>query len=175
MANSETLRALQDRLAERLLAAQSESHGESQWLAVKSAGQNYLIPLAQAGEIFSWQVPQRLPYTQPWFWGVANLRGSLVGVMDVAHFLGHPAVRTEQRLQQARIVTMHAGLEMNAGIVVDQLMGLRGTKNGLRMVPDAAGPSEIVGAIYMDESGVAWQEIQLPALVSSQEFLNVRL
>lgn len=175
MANSETLRALQDRLAERLLAAQSESHGESQWLAVKSAGQNYLIPLAQAGEIFSWQVPQRLPYTQPWFWGVANLRGSLVGVMDVAHFLGHPAVRTEQRLQQARIVTMHAGLEMNAGIVVDQLMGLRGTKNGLRMVPDAASPSEIVGSIYMDDSGVAWQEIQLPALVSSQEFLNVRL
>jgi twitching motility protein PilI len=175
MANSETLRALQDRLAERLLAVQSDSHEEAQWLAVRSSGQNYLIPLAQAGEIFSWQLPKRLPYTQPWFWGVANLRGSLVGVVDLAHFLGHPIARTEQNLQQARIITVHAGLEMNAGIVVDQLLGLRGARNGLRLASEASLPCTEKTLAYLDEGGISWQEIQLQSLVMSQEFLNVRL
>ena len=58
------------------------------WLAVEVAGTGLLLPLHQAGEIFP--LPPMLPlaHSQPWFLGVANLRGGLHGVVDLACFLG---------------------------------------------------------------------------------------
>lgn len=51
MANREALRDLQSRLASRLQAAKAEGLSIS-WLAVRAGGQDYLLPLAQSGEIF---------------------------------------------------------------------------------------------------------------------------
>ena len=93
MANREALRELQTRLAGRLQAA-GEGVSVSSWLAVESAGQRYLMPLGQSGEIFAWPGVQSVPYTQKWFLGVANLRGTLVGVVDLAALLGQPSVRS---------------------------------------------------------------------------------
>lgn len=175
MANRETLQALQARLADRLQAVHAEAGKEAQWLAVQAGGRNYLVPLSQAGEIYPWQLPKGLPYTQSWFLGVVNLRGSLVGVMDVAQFLGHPQQRTEQRLQQANIITVHAGFEMNAAILVDRLMGLRGGKDGLAESPDRGASHACLGPAYVDGEGQLWQELQLQALVELPHFLHVRL
>lgn len=58
----------QVRLAGRLQAARVEGLSVSSWLAVEAAGQSYLLPLAQSGEIFPWVVVQPVPYTQAWFW-----------------------------------------------------------------------------------------------------------
>lgn len=175
MAHSETLQALQTRLADRLQAVQTEAGREAQWLAVQAGGRNYLVPLTQAGEIYPWQMPKALPYTQPWFMGVVNLRGNLMGVMDVAHFLGHPQPRTEQRLLQASIVSVHAGFEMNAAMVVDRLMGLRGQKDGLQASAGMGEAHACLGTAYVDGEGQLWQELQLQALVESPHFLHVRL
>ncbi len=84
MANREALRELQTRLAARLQAARVEGSSVSSWLAVESAGRRFLLPLGQSGEIFPWTGVQPVPYTQGWFLGVANLRGSLIGVVDLA-------------------------------------------------------------------------------------------
>ena len=99
MANRQALRELQTRLADRLQAARTNISQGASWLAVQVAGHNYLLPLEQAGEIFSWPGVLRVPYTNTWFWGVANLRGSLVGVVDLGAYLGHPIERTEQSFQ----------------------------------------------------------------------------
>ena len=58
MANREALRELQVRLAGRLQAARVEGLSVSSWLAVEAAGQSYLLPLAQSGEIFPWVAVQ---------------------------------------------------------------------------------------------------------------------
>ena len=104
MANREALRELQSRLASRLQVARTEGI-QASWLAVEAAGARYLLPLAQAGEIFPFTAPQPVPYTQPWYLGVANLRGGLWGVADLARFIGtrtrhgaHEAGRAESRL-----------------------------------------------------------------------------
>ena len=86
MANREALRELQSRLASRLQAARSEGLSVS-WLAVEAGGSQYLLSLAQSGEIFPWTSIQSVPYTSPWFMGVANLRGGLFGVVDFARFV----------------------------------------------------------------------------------------
>jgi len=86
MANKQALRELQTRLAERMQAARSQPRGQS-WLAVECRGHGLLLPLEQAGEIFPLGPLLPVPHTQPWFAGVANLRGGLHGVVDLARFL----------------------------------------------------------------------------------------
>ena len=127
MANREALRELQTRLASRLQAARTEGTSVSSWLAVESAGSFYLLPLGQSGEIFPWVSVQAVPYTQSWFLGVANLRGGLVGVVDLAGLLGSNTVRTEQALSEANLLAFNAALDVNAALLVDRLAGLRGT------------------------------------------------
>jgi hypothetical protein len=85
MANREALRELQGRLAERLQLARTEARQQS-WLAIECEGLGLLVPLPMAGEIFSVGTLLPVPHTQPWFMGVANLRGGLHGVVDMAAF-----------------------------------------------------------------------------------------
>ena len=176
MAEREGLRALQNRLAQSLTVNAASSGGDTRWLAVMMGGRKFLIPLDQAGEIFAWQQPAALAYTQPWFLGVANLRGRLVGVVDVAQFMGDAQERSEQQLQQARIVTVHPAYEVNAGIVVDQLLGLRSGKDwASRIEPNPPSGLAYWGACYEDTQGQKWQELLVGMLVAAPSFLDIRL
>jgi hypothetical protein len=85
MANRDALRAFQSRLASRLQAARTTGVAAT-WLAVEAGEGKYLFPLGHAGEIFPWTPPQPVPYTEPWFLGVANLRGGLYGVVQLSGF-----------------------------------------------------------------------------------------
>ena len=53
-------------------------------LTVILAGLGVLMPLRQAGEIFAPVPLTVVPYTEPWMLGVANLRGGLHAVVDLA-------------------------------------------------------------------------------------------
>src|SRR5690606_11324751 len=117
MANREALRELQTRLASRLQAARTEGTSVSSWLAVESAGNFYLLPLGQSGEIFPWVSVQAVPYTQSWFVGVANLRGGLVGVVDLAGLLGTAVQRSDQALTESSLLSFNAALEVNAALL----------------------------------------------------------
>ena len=120
MANREALRDLQVRLASRLQAAKSEGLSVSSWLAIEAAGQFYLLPLGHAGEIFPRSVIQTVPYTQQWFLGVANLRGGLVGVIDLAALLGNVQQRSEQLMAETSLLALNPALEVNAALLVDR-------------------------------------------------------
>ena len=115
MSNKQALREFQSRLAARLQSAQTGGVAAS-WLAVEAGSQRLLFPLSHAGEIFSWTDVQRVPYVQPWFLGVANLRGGLSGVIDLARFVGGAepvAGRSEADLAQCRLVALNPVLGAN--------------------------------------------------------------
>lgn len=180
MANRQALRDLQTRLAERLQAARTNTSQGASWLAVQAGGRNYLLPLAQAGEIFSWPGVLRVPYTSNWFWGVANLRGNLAGVVDLAAYLGHPIERTEQSLQEVSLLAINPALQVNVALVVDRLQGLRGANDLVAAAgapeTDAGQPhSGAVGASYTDSTGLVWQVLHLHQLVQSPDFLSIRI
>ena len=98
MANKQALRELQTRLAERLQQARSRAD-TARWLAVECAGQGLLLPLGEAGEIFPMGPVLAVPHTQPWFVGVANLRGRLLPVMDHSE----PCLRAIVRIAAASL------------------------------------------------------------------------
>ncbi|MBD9400770.1 MULTISPECIES: chemotaxis protein CheW [unclassified Comamonas] len=181
MANRQALRELQTRLADRLQAARTNTSLGASWLAVQVGGRNYLLPLEQAGEIFSWSGVLRVPYTSSWFWGVANLRGSLAGVVDLCAYLGHPIERTEQSLHEVSLLTINPALQVNVALVVDRLMGLRSADDFILTAveaaqePEQAQPGMVGASSYTDSAGSVWQVLQLHQLVQSPEFLSIRL
>ncbi|KAB7578575.1 chemotaxis protein CheW [Verminephrobacter eiseniae] len=173
MANREALRELQTRLASRLQAARDEATSVSSWLAAESAGSSYLLPLGQSGEIFPWVSVQTVPYTQSWFLGVANLRGGLVGVVDLAGLLGSVVPRTEQALAEASLLAFNTALEVNAALLVDRLAGLRGTDAFVASEPPAKDSPPYFGTTYIDSSGKRWQELNLQILSRHPAFLSI--
>jgi twitching motility protein PilI len=118
MANKQALRDLQSRLAERLQAARTEPLAKS-WLAVECGSRGFLFPLREAGEIFPLAPMVPVPHSHPWFVGVANLRGHLHGVVDLARFLG---LKTgDAPRDQARLVGFNQSLDLNCVLLVDRL------------------------------------------------------
>ena len=173
MANREALRQLQSRLADRLQAARTETRPLS-WLAVECAGHGLLMPLATAGEIFPAGALLAVPHTQPWFLGVANLRGGLHGVVDLAAFLGlraplaHDAVR-----EQARLLAFNPAFGSHSAVLVDRLAGLRSAAQLSAEPADGQARPAFAVAHWRDAEGRRWQEIDLAALSRNEQFLAI--
>lgn len=174
MAKREALRELQTRLAERLQAAMTELPSAS-WLAVQCGGQGLMFPLRTAGEIFTAAGVLPVPHTQPWFLGVANLRGGLHGVVDLAGFLGLRTrpLAVDNLGDQARLLALNPASGGHCALLVDRLAGLR-NPGQLTRLPDPPGPRpSFAGARYRDTQGQEWQEIDLAALAQQEQFLGI--
>lgn len=173
MPNKDALRELQLRLASRLQAAR-ERPREAGWLAVECASVGLLLPLAQAGEIHSARGITPVPHAVTWMAGVANVRGQLHAVLDLAIFLGlrDPRQQTSPR-QNAQLVVMNTSMRVNCALMIDRLAGLRDTEQ-LRRQPPSEGPRpSFARQQWSDASGRIWDELDLSALVSDPMFLDV--
>ena len=172
MANKEALRELQTRLAEKLQAARTQERGKS-WLAVECSSRGFLFPLKEAGEISPLAPIVPVPHAHSWFMGVANLRGHLHGVVDLAGFLGVKAA-VEPLREQSRLVAFNTLLDLNCALLVDRLSGLRNEQQLTAQNDVASGPRPaFVGARYKDDGGRVWQELSLAALASDEAFLRI--
>jgi twitching motility protein PilI len=177
MANKEALRELQTRLADRLQAAKTRPRARG-WLAVECAGVGLLLPLAQAGEIFPLRALLKLPHAKPWMSGVAQLRGDLYTVIDLAAFLGlrAPQSSMEPGAPDGQLVMLSPALQVNAALRVDRLAGLRGEEQLTREADadeDAGVRPAFAAGRWKDASGQSWQEIDLGALAVDGAFLDV--
>ncbi len=164
----------QGRLAARLQGAQ-HTRSESRWLAVSAGTHRLLLPLAQSGEISSWETPTPLPHARAWFAGLLNLRGVLCGIVDLAGFLGDapPADAQPRGGAHSRLVQFSPRLEINCALLVDQLAGLR-MPSQFTGEPAAADPDRPwLGPPLRDSAGQTWHELNLALLSQDARFLQV--
>jgi twitching motility protein PilI len=166
MAQRISLRDYQRELVERLRAPDSGRIASK--LAVQAGGDGWLVELTEAGEIIPVPAISAVARTKPWFRGVANVRGILCSVVDLAAFLGGvPSALTEH----SRLLLIGARYRTGAGLLVDRSLGLR---NPAQLKPClGAVQTAWVRAQYEDEDGKIWRELDLGALVQQEEFLNV--
>ena len=163
------LRTFQQELASRL-ATKTAAQVESSRLGLMCAGTRWLVRLADAGEVVALPHIVTVPMTQPWFLGVANIRGNLFSVVDFAFFLGAEPIAAAAT---TRLVLFGArACELNAGIVVQRVLGLR---NVAELAPASmpADAHDWYAQRWMDDEGNAWQEIDLGKLARSPAFLQV--
>ena len=173
MANRKALRELQSRLAARLRSAHDDSR-QASWLAVESGGRGFLLALASAGEIFPVSALKAVPHTQGWFVGVANLRGGLHGVVDLAGFLGLPeGPSAEPAREQSRLVAFGAALGLNGALLVDRLAGLRSSDQMSVAPADGVARPAFAGAVWLDAAQRAWQSLDLARLARDEHFLSI--
>jgi twitching motility protein PilI len=173
MASKQALREFQARLTERLQTARATGAAAS-WLAVEASSVRFLFPLSHSGEIFSWSDVQGVPYVQPWFMGVANLRGGLQAVVDLASFVqgSRSRRRSDSELAQCRLVALNPLLNTNCALLVDRLLGLR-TLDSFASSATMQNAPAYFGHVYTDHEGGRWQEINLQTLSLHQAFLSV--
>ena len=165
------LRSFQQELASRL-SSKTAAQVESSRLGLSCGGEQWLIRLADAGEVIAVPPIAAVPMTKPWFVGVANIRGNLYSVIDFAGFLGRDAAAPAAG-GQARLVLFGPRVgELRAGIVVQRVLGLR---NLAELAPAAApvGAPGWYGRRWIDATGGGWQEIDLSQLARDAAFLQV--
>ena len=131
--------------------------------------------MGQAGEIFPWVATQAVPYTQAWFLGVANLRGGLFGVVDLANYVTGQSTppKTELARKESRLVALNSALDINCALLIDRLAGLRNQaafNDFSERAPDAPA---FFGNQYIDQNGASWQEINLQSLAQQAHFLTI--
>jgi twitching motility protein PilI len=163
------LRSFQQELATRL-ASKTAAQVESSRLGLACAGAQWLIRLADAGEVTAVPPVADVPLTKPWFRGLANIRGNLYSVIDFSGFLGHGNVAASA---SNRLVLFgpRAG-DLNAGIVVARVLGLRNLTELAPASAVAEAPSWYAQR-WLDADGNAWQEIDLAKLAREPAFLQV--
>jgi twitching motility protein PilI len=172
MSNKDALRELQSRLATRMQDARTQPRGDA-WLAVESRGHGFLFPLQQAGEIFPYVPLLAVPHTHPWFAGVANLRGGLHGVVDLAVFLGLSGRPADGTRDQSRLVAFNSKVGLNCALLVDRLAGLRSAAQmSAEPLSDQRRPA-FAGNRQRDGNGRIWQEILLVHLAEDPQFLAI--
>jgi twitching motility protein PilI len=158
------LRQYQEELLERMQAARTSSGARTHQLGVEIGGERYLLDLLEAGEIVPVPALTSVPLTQPWYLGLANIRGSLVGVVDLARYFGHDGAAVPAAGPATRLVTFAPSLGMPCGFLAARVHGLR----------QAADMSPSAGRL-VDADGQAWTPLALGALAQDERFLQVGL
>jgi twitching motility protein PilI len=162
-----SLREFQQDLAQRLREAQAEAEPTSR-LSVQAGARNWLLKLDDAGEMLPLPEISGVPLTKSWYLGLANIRGVLASAVDFAAFMGgEPTVRTPN----CRLLLIAERFHSFSGLVISRMLGLKSVQ---AMQPvEVAGERAWLGAAYRDEDGRLWHELNIAALVSHDDFLNV--
>lgn len=164
------LQAYQKDILARLKSqAESGRAVSSSKLGIRVGGRDWLVTLSDISEVLP--VPQvlKVPLTQPWFLGMANVRGNLYGVTDLATYLGYPATSVTS---ESRVLLVHGKFAINAGLLVDRLIGLRNLDE-MKPEPEASDKAAWQLGRYKDNSGQVWDELSLDILLGQNEFLQV--
>jgi twitching motility protein PilI len=83
--------------------------------------QRYVAPLGEVAEIL--QPPQitKVPGARAWVKGIANIRGTLLPILDLHGYLGQ---KIPSSLRRQRVLVVHHN-GINSGILVDEVLGLQ--------------------------------------------------
>lgn len=153
------------------LPAQAEVRREWVGVGFRLGGRRLLAPLDEVAEILTCPPLVRVPNTKPWVKGVANVRGTLLPVMDLSGYLGR-RLAAVTRLSRV-IVVQHEGV--SAGLLVDEVLGMRHffeeERVSISADVDDALADYISGAFVREDE--EWLVMSMRALAVHPQFLKV--
>jgi twitching motility protein PilI len=166
------LREFQTQLMARMQAARSGTQTQTNQLGVMIGQKRCLLNLQQAGEILSIGAISKVPLTQDWFLGLANIRGNLISVVDFARFQGMPATPIDK---EARIVGFASTLSFNCGLLVSRVLGLRNVEEMQARQETEQDAAPWSAHRFVDRDDNLWTEIDLSLVIQDPRFLQVGL
>lgn len=163
------LRNIEQR-SQQVASEYNSQHGLWTAIGFRIAEQHYLIPLEQTREVFP--VPPQItavPKAESWVYGIANLRGQLLPLFDLHHFIfGKPSKQTPR----SRIMVIN-NPSLYSGVLVDEVFGLK----HFSQQPEAVNSDEdnsitpfISGTLTQHDT--LWKVFNFEQLASDSRFLN---
>ncbi|MCB1939007.1 MAG: chemotaxis protein CheW [Rhodocyclaceae bacterium] len=167
MAKRASLREFQEALVRRLADAKSAPRRDL--LGLNAGDAHWLVDLADAGEILPVPPLAAVPLTRHWFRGLANVRGTLYGVVDLSAFCGGALTPLAG---SARLVLVAQRQGANCALLVNGTAGLRSPED---YEPDDTPPTHThdwVSRHVRDLHGRHWHHIDVMRLIAHPEFLE---
>ena len=170
MAKDLNLRQYQEDILAKLEAiAGSTSNSANSRLGMLVGGSHVLVDLAEISEVLALPDMFAVPLTQPWFMGMANIRGNLYGISDLGQLIGHaPVARTSSN----RVLLVNQDITLQVGLVVDRLVGLRSLDQLKAKKSRKAQGFCFKTQTYDDSEGNNWLELDCHALIESRGFMQ---
>jgi twitching motility protein PilI len=139
-------------------------------LGVRVGEHRVLVDLRDISEVLPVPEMHPVPLSQPWFAGMANVRGNLYAVSDLALFAGLPA---SPRTPASRILLVHQKFKAGAALLVNAILGLRPMEQ-MQEQPEDARSGEWLGTrAYRDASGETWLETDIEKLLATPAFMRI--
>lgn len=183
MASSLNLRQYQEGILARLDSAMhADAIKHKSFLGFHLAGERVLVDMVQISEALPTPTLYPAPNTQSWFVGVANVRGNLYAVSDLAAFFGQEAVEFEAK--ESRILLLHPKVAPHTALLIERLIGLRSSES-LKVVEASKSLNQdqesvpmnacFLGEAFEDKAGDLWRVLDCHALVGIKDFVYAGL
>lgn len=168
MAKESQLREYQTSILARLEnAKKAGAEAPAGYLGVVIGSKNVLVSLQEISETLPIMDIHRVPTVKPWFLGVANVRGVLYAINDLAQMLENTFTTISSN---ARLLLMSDAVTSNVAIVVDKMIGLR-KLDEMKLQKEVAEETVCLKVqTYQDEENLIWHILDCDKLVRSKEF-----
>ncbi|MEQ1812849.1 MAG: chemotaxis protein CheW [Candidatus Nitrotoga sp.] len=160
-----SLREFQQNILSRIEEREKSATGRASTLGVQVGQGLWLVDMQDISEVLPLPSVTPVPLTQPWYRGVANVRGNLYSISDFASFLGSDETRGDGL---ARVLLASPKLGCNVGLLVTSVLGLRDSSIWRSEIHD--GEEQL-----FNEQGQMWRKLNLAQLVRQPNFLEVGL
>ncbi len=161
-------------LEHRAEAPEAQS-GPAMWrgLCYSVSGVEVVSAINEIAEILVPPVLTFVPGAKPWLLGIANLRGTLLTVIDLGQFLyGRPT----ERVDRNRVLVVRQRGAAATGLLVDSVVGQRAFEEGAAVEADGVVDAQLLSFVrfaFSDAAGEQyWPVISLPSLLRAQTFLD---
>jgi twitching motility protein PilI len=169
----ELLKELEKRSRTVATAGAPEAAAGREWVGVacRMGGETFLIAREETREVLGYPgAITRIPGAKSWVKGLANVRGSLLPMIDLRQFLGSGSTNPGRN---TRVVAVNHR-EIPAGLIVDEVLGFR--RFAESEFNAEAPPTVIRCESYLAgafrRGGEVWPVISLKSLVESPSFLQ---
>ncbi|HET7174790.1 MAG TPA: chemotaxis protein CheW [Gammaproteobacteria bacterium] len=149
-----------------------ESGQQEEWVGVgfRVGRTRFVAARQEVREVLTWPGVTPLPGAKPWLLGLANVRGQLLPITDLAAFFGAEPIT----IGRGTRVVMVNHPDIPAGLLVDEVRGFRRfiASEKAESLPDSlpAMTPFLAGAYGTDED--VWGVLGLHGLVESTVFLQ---
>lgn len=162
MARRFSLREFQQNIIDRI--QQKEIAGDRiSTLGIQVGPDYWVVEMQDINEVLAVPPVTPVPLTQPWHYGVANVRGNLYSISDLAAFMGRGETLNAG---QSRVLLVSQKFACNVGLLVTRVLGLRDTRNW--QYENKEGEAR-----YQDEQGQVWRKLDVAQLLQQPDFLQI--
>ncbi len=167
------LRQIERASMERAPGLPEDKKGPVLWTGVGfRLGDVHLVtPLGHITEVLPCPVITPVPRTKSWTKGIANVRGNLLTIVDMAEFFGKEPIFENE---EARLMVMNVE-GLNAALLVNEVLGLRHFDEELERQDTSVLDDPVVphlqGAFLRDN--VLWGVFDMHSLTASGAFMHV--